>query len=113
VCCVFYVYPMFLSSHCLCFIDCCLHLFTHGKLFLVCFYFSVMVVIPTCSFGFWDCKAFVSFVICIHFYSPICFYIQCISNVSNFLFVMSTLSVSNIYIYIYIYIFIYLFIFFL
>jgi hypothetical protein len=95
LCCVFYVYLLFFSSHCLCFIACCLHLFALGKLFLVFFYLSVMVVESTLSFSFWDCRAFVFFVICIHFNFPIFFYNQCISNISNFWFIMSTLSMSN------------------
>jgi len=95
LCCVSYVYHLFVFSHCLCFIACCLHLFAHGKLFLVFFYLSVMAMILALLFGFQNCRVFFFLVICIHFYFPIFFYIQCISNISNFWFVMSTLSVSS------------------
>jgi hypothetical protein len=94
LCCVSYVYHLFLSSHCLCFIAYCLHVFANGKLFLLFFYLNVMAMILTLLFDFQNCRAFVFLVIYIHFYFPIFFYIQCISNISNFWFVMSTLLTS-------------------
>lgn len=61
LCCVSYVYHLFVSSHCLCFIAYCLHLFADGKLFLVFFYLSVMAMILALLFGFQNCRVFVFF----------------------------------------------------
>jgi hypothetical protein len=51
-------------------------------------------MILTLLFHFQNCRAFFFLVNYIHFYFPIFFYIQCISNISNFWFVMSTLLTS-------------------